>query len=442
MKLAAGWSVRWRRAWQRLTHSLHARLVLLFLLLALAITLVFGAGVQRIVRAGWEAWAGPLVADYLDRLAADIGSPPDETRARALVARLPITLRISGPVLQYDSHPGREDDETHERHRPGNPAQGALVRSTADGHQLRFGLVRLRDLDRPRRFGWVTLALLLLATAAAYGVVRHLLHPLKQIGEGAARYGRGQFEPPIVVQRQDELGNLAERVNGMARSLHGKLEDKQALLLAISHELRSPLTRARLNAELAPEGRERDALLRDLAEMRALIDSLLEGERIAAGASALRLTVVDLATLVRDTVAALPPDDGPAPALLLDAALPPVAVDATRLQLLLRNLLANARRHAGDATQVPQVLLQRQADGQWLLGVRDFGRQPHDDSTLQRLGQAFYRPDSARTRAAGGVGLGLYLCRLVAQAHGGELRIRRAVPGLEVAMLWTPTPLQ
>ncbi len=56
---------------------------------------------------------------------------------------------------------------------------------------------------------------------------------------------------------------------------------------------------------------------------------------------------------------------------------------------------------------------------------------------LSRLSVAYYRPDSARTRRAGGVGLGLYLCRLVAQAHGGELRIRRAEPGLDVAMVWT-----
>ena len=58
------------------------------------------------------------------------------------------------------------------------------------------------------------------------------------------------------------------------------------------------------------------------------------------------------------------------------------------------------------------------------------------DEQLERLAEPFYRPDSARTRASGGVGLGLYLCRLVAQAHGGELRIRRAEPGLDVTASW------
>ena len=77
----------------------------------------------------------------------------------------------------------------------------------------------------------------------------------------------------------------------------------------------------------------------------------------------------------------------------------------------------------------------RESDGRLALGVRDFGPGVPADQ-LPLLAQAFYRPDSARTRRSGGVGLGLYLCRLVAQAHGGELRIQNGLPGLEVAMVW------
>ena len=77
----------------------------------------------------------------------------------------------------------------------------------------------------------------------------------------------------------DELGELAQTINTMGRDIHQMLEAKRALLLAISHELRSPLTRARLNAELLPETAEvnpqRDALLRDLQEMAMLISDLL-----------------------------------------------------------------------------------------------------------------------------------------------------------------------
>ena len=143
------------------------------------------------------------------------------------------------------------------------------------------------DASRPRIFGWITLGVLLLLTAGAYISVRRILKPLEPIGAGVAAFGAGDFSQPIRVTRPDELGALAERINGMAANLSGMLDAKRTLLLAISHELRSPLTRARVNAELLDDSPERQALMRDLAEMGDLISSLLESERLAAGHRAL-----------------------------------------------------------------------------------------------------------------------------------------------------------
>ena len=84
--------------------------------------------------------------------------------------------------------------------------------------------------------------------------------------------------------------------------------------------------------------------------------------------------------------------------------------------------------------------LTQEANGTTSLQVRDHGPGVHPDQ-LQRLAQAFHRPDAARTRDAGGVGLGLYLCRLVAQAHGGELIISNAGPGLRVGMSFPGEPV-
>jgi signal transduction histidine kinase len=221
----------------------------------------------------------------------------------------------------------------------------------------------------------------------------------------------------------------------MAESLHGMLDDQRALLLAMSHELRSPLTRARVNTELLDDSPERTALLRDLGEMRELINSLLESERLARGADALQAEPVDLAALARDVVSTQ--FEGQTFTLQLDAAIGPVRADPARLRLLLRNLIDNALRHGAGATQPPEVFLRREPDGRIALGVRDHGPGVPVEH-LARLGQAFYRPDSSRTRGSGGVGLGLYLCQRVAQAHGGELRLRAAEPGLEVSAVWAP----
>ena len=117
--------------------------------------------------------------------------------------------------------------------------------------------------------------------------------------------------------------------------------------------------------------------------------------------------------------------------------LPQLALDRARLRLLLRNLLDNALRHGGDAPAAPMLQLSRTADGGIALEVRDHGPGVADEQ-LARLAEAFYRPDSARTRSTGGVGLGLYLCRLVAQAHGGRLTLRHARPGLAVTVTLPP----
>ncbi len=444
---------RWHAARKRWRHSLRWRLVTLFLLLALATTGVFLFGMQRVLQSGWQGFVKPLVADYVDRLTTDLGSPPDTARARSLVARLPVSVRIEGPTVQFDSHPERRQ---WRRFGPGHDddddsAEGwGLVRSTADGHRVTFGLASPLPRDRPRIFGWLTLGALLLLTAAAYTVVRRLLRPLDAINAGVARFGSGDFATPIATPRRDELGELAERINTMAGSLHGMLEAKRALLLAISHELRSPLTRARVNAELVAEGEHRDALLRDLSEMRDLITDLLESERLANGHAALQTESVNLPALVRELVATQ--FAGVPIVLELDDTLPAVQADPMRLKLLLRNLIDNALRHGdnalrhGDhaphagtesaaAQQPPVVTLAREGADQVLLRVRDFGLGVSDEQ-LAHLAEPFYRADSARQRATGGVGLGLYLCLLVARAHGGRLVFDHARPGLAVTMRW------
>ena len=455
----AGHGPPWHRArhhlHHRLRHSLHGRLVLLFVLVGLGAAAIFLFGTQRALQGGWQAFARPLLTDYVDRLAAELGSPPSTERARALAARLPLRVRIEGPAIRFDTHPedaAREEaaDPQHawRRRHDGDGTSSAeawgLVRQTADGHRVLFTPARPAGFVRARGIGWVTLGALLGLIVAAYAAVRHMLRPLDGITVAVERYGRGEFGQPIAVRRHDELGDLATRINRMAGSLHGMLEAKRALLLAISHELRSPLTRARLNAELLGESPERAALLRDLEEMRELITSLLESERLGDGHAALHREPTDLAALARDVCAQ--GFAGYEVTLALDERLGATSVDPMRLRLLLRNLLENARRHAPDAP-APVLFLRREEDAtgtvvtgsgegeRWAIGVRDHGPGVAEDQ-LGRLGEAFHRPDSARTRSAGGVGLGLHLCRLIAQAHGGELRLRNAGPGLEVAMVW------
>jgi signal transduction histidine kinase len=239
--------------------------VLVFLVLALASRHLHWRRAEGAL-GGLARGRAPAAVDYVDRLAQEVGSPPSIARAQALVQRLPVTIRIEGPQVNWASHPelprpawvngstGREPPWRN------GDDQNLLRRTTADGHRLEFGLHVLGWEQRPR-IAWVTLGALLLLTALAYLYVRRLLRPLDDIRAGAQRFGAGAFDQPIPVRhahRPDELGQLAATINTMGEDIHQMLEAKRALLLAMSHELRSPLTRARLNAELLPETAEVD----------------------------------------------------------------------------------------------------------------------------------------------------------------------------------------
>jgi signal transduction histidine kinase len=457
----------WHRRLLRVPRgSLKLRLVLLFLVLAMAVVFTFIRGAQQAFTLGWHDAARPLLTDYVDRLAAEltVDGAPSVERARALVQRLPVTVDIQGPALNWRSHPEQSEDGT--RHRPRRADRDAdnkedgdsdtddeaeerrwrslLQRNTADGHVIRFGLNEAALERRPHMIGY-TLVILLTLTLLAYLYVRHLLRPLDDIGRGAQRFGAGEFGTPIPVRRPekpDELGQLAGTINTMGLDIARMLEAQRALLLAISHELRSPLTRARLHTELLPETGEvqpqREALLRDLGEMARLINDLLESERLAGRHAALHLEPTDVAALAREVIDELAAAQPRAQDTQLQApaGLPPRMLDRVRMRLLLRNLLDNALRHGAQAPLPPELRIADEA-GELVLEVRDHGPGVPEDQ-LAQLAQPFFRPDAARTRSAGGVGLGLYLCRLVAQAHGGRLALRNARPGLAVTVRLPP----
>ena len=244
-----------------------------------------------------------------------------------------------------------------------------------------------------------------------------------------ARIGGGELEHRIEVKRKDELGDLALSVNAMADDIRNMLEAKRHLLLAISHELRSPLTRARVNLALLPQSDARRLLERDLAEMETLTGELLESERLNARHAPLNRSAEDPAALAQEVIAEH--FSGRGIRTELDTGGSYVALDAVRFKLLLRNLLENALRHTPEHAE-PPILRIRINTEVWSLSVHDHGPGISPEH-LAHITEPFYRVDPSRRRKTGGYGLGLYLCRAIVEAHGGQLQIEsRERAGTEV----------
>jgi signal transduction histidine kinase len=238
--------------------------------------------------------------------------------------------------------------------------------------------------------------------------------------------------------RTDDLGELTVDINRMADDVQGMLEAKQQMLLAISHELRSPLTRTKVALEFLDDDEQKQNILDDVDEMERLITDLLESERLNTRHSTLQRSTVNLVELVRGVVEADFANERERLEFILPVEPVLYEADETRLRLLVKNLVENALCYA-PAGGDPVTLAVECADDAIAVSVSDHGPGMSPEQ-VERATEPFYRADPARCRDTGGFGLGLYLCRRIAEAHGGSLEIS-STPGRGTrVILWLPRP--
>lgn len=336
----------------------------------------------------------------------------------------------------------------------GNPELGV------DEHALpveldgaRIGTLRLRrmpqisdapDLDFARsqtRSALVAaLAVLVGAFALAFALARWLLAPVRALAEGTRALAGGDYARRIRATRSDEFGALADDFNHLASSLERHREARRCWGADIAHELRTPLSvlrgeiQALQDGVRVPSAKAFDSLNTECERLGGLIEDLYQLALADAGALDYHFEAVDLAELVQEAID-LQAHACVSAGLALErdlGAARPVRGDPRRLAQLLDNLLANARRYT-DAPGRIRVALDAVA-GEMRLVVEDTPPGvPAAD--LPHLFDRLYRVERSRTRAAGGAGLGLAICRAIVDAHGGRIEVAASsLGGLRVAV--------
>ncbi len=407
---------------------------------AVLLALIVRTGFRVVLDQNMEDLAAPHLAEYVQHLLDELGNPPTTANAAALAERLPLRIYLSGEQVGSTdgAMPLPKPRHSVSRALPdggvfqvGRGHEGFMVRTQRGGVTIVLAPAGFELAEYARLTVILTIVALLTLLVLAYHAIRRLFRPIEAIQSGVARIGSGDLEHRLNIQRRDELGELAASVNAMADDVQQMLEAKRELLLAISHELRSPLTRARVNAELLDDNVPRRALLSDLAELESLLGELLESERLSGRHVALNRQAVDPSALLRELVAESFND------ALLELDLDPegtwISLDPVRIRLLMRNLLKNAINHTPPG-QAPPLLASHVGDSLWCLSVTDHGPGVAAEH-LERLTEPFYRADPSRQRASGGVGLGLYLSRVIAEAHGGKLEVTSSLgEGMQVRL--------
>ena len=199
------------------------------------------------------------------------------------------------------------------------------------------------------------------------------------------------------------------------------LDAKRQLLLGISHELRSPLSRLRLSLEFLTDTNARDQIRDEILEMESIIVTLLEAERLNSRHASLSIRPVDIRDTVDDLVEKYFPREADRIQITPTSGVFLARVDEARILLLLKNLVSNALRYSGEESGPIEIDL-ADAGEDLVITVADHGP-GFSPEQAAHIGEPFFRADPSRTRGTGGTGLGLYLAKMVAEAHGGTLHL-------------------
>jgi two-component system, OmpR family, sensor histidine kinase BaeS len=277
-------------------------------------------------------------------------------------------------------------------------------------------------------------AILAFALLLAFALARWLLDPVRELAAGTRALAAGDYGRRVGDRRRDELGELAEDFNHLARTLERHQEARRRWGADIAHELRTPLSILRGEIQALQDG-VREATPEALNSLQAecerigdLIEDLYQLSLADAGALEYRFAEVDLGELLRETVDAQEHSFGDRgldlQLQIADAAT--IRGDARRLGQLIDNLLANSRRYT-DAPGRVRIELSRESGGV-LLAIEDSAPGVPEES-LALVFERLYRVDPSRNRTAGGAGLGLAICQAIVAAHGGSIAASHSTLG-------------
>lgn len=381
----------------------------------------------------WIGWHMAELADDPDELQAHLEDV--KNRVQIELAVYEVNGRLLGSSSKPPLPPATADQLDRMKREGSVFGRGwGMVYQRAGKGAARYSVLRYKAPDWPLSlmFKQAAVALLVLAMVSI-PLARSVTAPLAGLSSLVRRFGKGDLRARVRSRRRDEIGELARAFDDMADRIAELRRSEKELLANVSHELRTPLARIRLALELVVDG-DRDKASSyltdigdDLAELERLLDDVLSAARL---------------DLARDTGGdALPPlhfETVEASSLLgaaanrflvryperslecqIAEALPQIEADPV-LRRVFDNLLDNARKFSEGKVE---LRARTSSEGNELVvEVVDvgIGISVEDQS---RIFEPFFRSDRSRTRATGGVGLGLVVVRRIVEAHHGAVTV-------------------
>jgi len=358
-------------------------------------------------------------------LVYEIGIPPDTVKAKQICEDLDIEMRYEGTPYNWSSN-GEIPDLRSILNDPGDRGRFEENESIIAHHEgepysvIRFpqGVFVIKpfnpQLFNPERAILMLILFISVVIVILYFLLRNLFSPLKDLSAAVVSIGEGNYDVKLPKGRKDELGELADSIGVMSDKINSSIKSKEQLLIDVSHELRSPLTRIKLGLEV---GSSKEKLEEDVIEMEKMITDLLENYRADTGFNSVKPQKADVAELLDETIAEY--DDQSRLKFSKPAKEVFCNIDMDKMQVVFRNLIDNALKYS--ANEIIMSITEHK--GEVIISFKDTGSGISNED-LKNVFEPFYRADRSRSRRTGGFGLGLSICKKIIDAHKGELLIK------------------
>ncbi len=419
---------------RRIFHSVFTRLLVIWLVAGLVIILLVGVFFARQFGQSARLQRQKDIIPYLNYVIKDLGEPPSLARAREITKASVMQIRYESPEATWTTSdkipPVRELQLKISQQ---SPLVRYRIHHDTDTFTLQHGpgvfvFVLKREHTLTARWEFRLFLLIVLLTcvvSVTYLAIRRNLKPLIFLSEGVRQISDGHLDHQVPRSRLIEFDQLAEAFNAMTVRIRNMLHAKEQLLLDVSHELRSPLTRMRIALEMLPNGQIKGNLQDDIREMEMMVSEILEAARLQNAAGELKREAIAANSLF-NTMGDLYRDHSPG--LQID----PVPDDASLhgdpvlIKIALNNIITNAIKYSPADGEPVRLTWIRNPDF-IVIQVRDRG-QGIPAEELSYIFEPFYRVDKSRSKRTGGYGLGLSLCKTIIEAHGGRIEVQSA-PG-------------
>jgi len=256
-------------------------------------------------------------------------------------------------------------------------------------------------------------------------LLRWATQPLQRLADAADALNLDRPHAPLLEDGPAEVRRAAQAFNAMESRIRRLIRDRTQALAAVSHDLRTPLTRLRLRAEMLEDDDTRAKIADDVGEMEQMIGATLEYLKL--GASTEDFRKIDLASLLQTVISSY--DETGRTVAYRGPATLPVRGQVGALRRAINNLIDNGLKYGN------KVSVTLCSDGhQAIIGVADDGH-GIPESEYERVFEPFYRIEDSRNSKTGGTGLGLTIARDIVLAHGGKIELRRALDVFVVSIM-------